>query len=214
MDGQRTHAASQAEEEDGGQQFCALQIHAEPRDCLQAMGACFAAHRRPALEQRIGELWGEQDAGLAGSGGDRLAATPRSGWGGVIGVLSVRSGLHLLLSTLALPRGSEVLMSALNIPDVPAIMEHHGLVCVPVDLDLDTLGMRAELLTLAVTSRTRAILVAHVYGARADLDEVGAFAAATGLMLWEDCAEAFDGLRYKGYPLADLLALHLVTPPP
>ena len=27
-------------------------------------------------------------------------------------------------------------MSALNIPDVPAILEHHGLVCVPVDLDI------------------------------------------------------------------------------
>ena len=35
----------------------------------------------------------------------------------------------------------QVLVSALNIPDVPAILEYHGLACVPVDLDLDTLGL-------------------------------------------------------------------------
>jgi hypothetical protein len=35
----------------------------------------------------------------------------------------------------------QVLVSALNIPDVPAILEHHGLVCVPIDLDLDTLAV-------------------------------------------------------------------------
>jgi hypothetical protein len=195
----RNSLDADASDPDEGQ-FCALQIHARPSDCLHAMGSCFSAHRRSVLEERIGELWGRRDVR------DRNPPIPdqSNSWGGVIPVLSVgarsihaqshcpstssghtmgssvvlpwfhephrsfplqvRSGLHLLLSTLSLPRGSEVIVSALNIPDVPAILEHHGLVCVPVDLDLATLGIRADLLPGALSLRTRAILVAHVYG--------------------------------------------------
>ena len=42
MDGQRQHGGGEIEEEEAGQQFCALQIHAEPRDCLHVMPAAEA----------------------------------------------------------------------------------------------------------------------------------------------------------------------------
>ena len=68
-------------------------------------------------------------------------------------------------SALKLPRGSEVLMSALNIPDVPAILEHHGLVCVPVDLDIGVcLCLR---LCLRLCPRMRV----HVRAATTERDE-------------------------------------------
>ena len=129
--------------------------------------------------------------------------THRETTGGCMAVLSVRSGLHLLCSSLDLPRGSEVLISALNIPDVPAILEHHGLVCVPVDIDLDTLAVNADAMAAAVTPQTRAVLVAHVYGARANMAPIIACAEHHRLLVIEDCAEAFDGLRYRGHPRSD-----------
>ena len=54
--------------------------------------------------------------------------------------LSVRSGWDLLLHVLAWPAGSEVIVSAITHPDMIRILRAHGLVPVPVDVDLDTLG--------------------------------------------------------------------------
>ena len=181
--------------------------------------------RREEVDAEIQRMWLQGHADSTGEGERsplqtprRCAAEPaslkagsnavddmmqRETTGGCMAVLSVRSGLHLLCSSLDLPRGSEVLISALNIPDVPAILEHHGLVCVPVDLDLDTLAVNAEALAAAVTPQTRAVLVAHVYGARANMAPVIACAERHRLLVIEDCAEAFDGLRYRGHPRSD-----------
>ena len=50
-------------------------------------------------------------------------------------------------------------MSALNIPDVPAILEHHGLVCVPVDLDIGVrLCLRLCLLRLHMRAATASVV--------------------------------------------------------
>ena len=66
--------------------------------------------------------------------------------GDAFACLSVRSGLELYLETLlasgAVQRGDEVLMSALTIPDMWKVVEHHGLVPVPVDIDARTLAPR------------------------------------------------------------------------
>ena len=83
--------------------------------------------------------------------------------------LSVRSGLDLLLKSLALPPGSEVLVSALTIPDMVRIIEHHGLVAVPVDLHDQDVSPRVELLEKVITKKTKAILVAQLFGSRFDL---------------------------------------------
>jgi len=128
---------------------------------------------------------------------------PEAGEGGCMAVLCVRSGLHLLCSCLNLPSGSEVLVSGLNIPDVPAILEHHNLVCVPIDLELETLSVDMRRMAAALTPRTRVVLIAHVYGARGDMTPVIEFAAKHSLFVIEDCAEALDGMRYKGHARSD-----------
>ena len=121
-----------------------------------------------------------------------------------IACLSVRSGFDLWLSALALPRGSEVLVSAITIPDMVRIIEDHGLVPVPVDLDADHLAIDIDSLRRAVTPRTRAILFAHLFGTRQPLDEVADFAQQRGLLLAEDCAQAFVGREFTGHPEADV----------
>ncbi len=114
--------------------------------------------------------------------------------------LSVRSGFDLLLSALALPRGSQVLVSAVTIPDMVHLLECHGLVSVPVDLDPETLELCPRSLSAARTRDTRAILVAHLFGSRTNLQP----ALSLGLPVWEDCAQAFCGPAFTGHPGAQV----------
>jgi perosamine synthetase len=118
--------------------------------------------------------------------------------------LSVRSGFDLLLGALAESPGGEVLVSAVTHPDMVRVIERHGLRAVPVDLDTATLEPRIELLEEALSACTRAVLVAHLFGGRFDLGRVAAFARRHGLLLVEDCAQAFRGPGDPGDPLADV----------
>ena len=58
---------------------------------------------------------------------------------------SIRTALDAFLSVMNFPAGSEVIFTAINIPDMVSVVENHGLKVVPVDLDLDTLAPKPEL---------------------------------------------------------------------
>lgn len=118
--------------------------------------------------------------------------------------LSVRTGFDLLLSALALPRGSEVLVSAVTIRDMARILDHHGLIPVPVDLDMERLAPRLDRLEQAITPSTRAVLVAHLFGSRVPMQPIVEIARRHGLLLFEDCAQAFVGRDDTGHPGADV----------
>ncbi len=105
---------------------------------------------------------------------------------------SVRSAFDLALTAMALPRGSEVLTTALTIPDMVLVMEDHGLVAVPVDLEA------------ARTPRTKVVLLAHLLGGRVDVAPVAAFARRHGLLLIEDVAQGFAGPQWLGHEEADV----------
>ncbi len=137
---------------------------------------------------------------------ERAAARKVEDWfgPGAVAFLSVRSGLDLYLRLLALPRGSEVLVSALTIPDMCKVLEQHGLVPVPVDLDPRTLAPLEERLRALCTPKTKAILVAHLFGTRIDLEPCARLARERGLLLLEDSAQAFTGQDYKGDARADV----------
>lgn len=112
--------------------------------------------------------------------------------------LSVRSGFDRWLADSAFPPGSEVVMSALTIPDMPRIVKAHGLVPVPVDLRPASMQVDAERLADAITPRTCAIVVSHLFGGRMSMDAVLAIAARHGLPVIEDCAQAFVGFDFVG----------------
>ena len=118
--------------------------------------------------------------------------------------LSVRTGFDLYLRALDLPRGSEVLCSALTIPDMGRVIDEHGLVPVPIDIDPATLAPRMECLRRALTPRTKLILIAHIFGTRTPLAPYASFAREHGLLLLEDDAQAFTDYEFKGDPDADV----------
>ncbi|KAI8502393.1 hypothetical protein Bbelb_199810 [Branchiostoma belcheri] len=123
----------------------------------------------------------------------------------VLPCLSVRTGLDLFLAVQKFPPGSEIIMSAINIPDMARVVRHHGLRVVPIDVYLETLSPKVELLEGLVTERTVAVLVAHLYGKWFDMSEViEVVARRHRLYVLEDCAEGFSGFDYIGNPHSDI----------
>ena len=97
-------------------------------------------------------------------------------------------------------------MTAINIPDMARIVRHHGLDVVPVDVDPETLAPDARSLEAVVTSKSVAIVVAHLYGRWIDVTDVVAFAKRRRIDFIEDCAQTFAGFERLGHPDA-LLSL-------
>lgn len=118
--------------------------------------------------------------------------------------LSVRSGFDLLLNVVGWKPGSEVIMSGMTIPDMPRIVRENGMVPVGVDVDLETMGPDLEAIRSAITPRTRAIVIAHLFGGLVDLEPVIEIARQHNLLLIEDCAQAYTSRRYQGDPRADV----------
>ena len=154
------------------------------RDLAYGLLASLLARDRKGAQSAVEHYWSAH--------GDALAA------------LSVRSAFDLVLQQLTLPQGSEVLVSAVTIHDMVAVIEHHGLVAVPVDLDPASCAVNLDALTAAITPRTRAVVVAHLFGSRMPMDAVVELAQRHGLFLFEDCAQAFATDAYRGRAGSDV----------
>jgi len=97
-----------------------------------------------------------------------------------------------------------VLFSAVTHPDMPRLARHHGLVPVPIDLEPATISPRPALVRRAITDRTRVLVVAHLFGGHVDLFELAELCRSKGILLVEDCAQAFQGPGETGYLRADV----------
>jgi perosamine synthetase len=117
--------------------------------------------------------------------------------------LSVRTGWDLFLEAQLFAAGDEVIVSGVTIPDMIRIIEHHDLVAVPVAVDADRLEPSLDELERAITPRTRVILVAHLFGARIDMEPIIRLAKQHDLLVVEDCAQAFVGRDYAGHDETD-----------
>ncbi len=135
-----------------------------------------------------------------GGGGDEAAVERAfSTEHAAVACLSVRTGFDLVLSALALQPGDEIVVSAFNIPHMAELIRRHGAVPVPIDLDPTTMSPDWGQVERAIGPRTRAVLIAHLFGARLDLSAGVALARDRGLVFIEDAAQAFDTGRWRGH---------------
>jgi CDP-6-deoxy-D-xylo-4-hexulose-3-dehydrase len=93
--------------------------------------------------------------------------------------------------------GSEVVTVAASFPTTVAPIVQNRCIPVFVDVDLETFNVDVDQLTEAITSKTRAIMIAHTLGNPFDVEAVAALAKKRGLYLIEDCCDAF-GATFKG----------------
>jgi CDP-6-deoxy-D-xylo-4-hexulose-3-dehydrase len=101
------------------------------------------------------------------------------------------------LGDRALHPGDELITVAAGFPTTVNPAVQYGLIPVFVDVDIPTYNIQPAAIEAAITSKTRAIMVAHTLGNPFDLAEVLRIARQHGLWLIEDCCDAL-GSRYNG----------------
>lgn len=94
-------------------------------------------------------------------------------------------------------------MTAVNIPDMVKVIRHHGIIPVPVELNVDEMGSSLEDFKKAFTPRTKIVMVSYLYGARFPSDELYEYARSQGCFVIEDQAESFSDVNDNGNSLAD-----------
>lgn len=114
-------------------------------------------------------------------------------------LLVARGAVAILLALrhAGIGSGAEVLVPAYHCPSMVAPVRAAGAEAVPYAINEDLSADTASLERL-ITSRTRALLVAHLLGRVADLSGIKALCEARGIVLIEDCAHTFFGATAAG----------------
>jgi len=110
---------------------------------------------------------------------------------------------HLALAALGIGPGDEVIVPTFTYVASVNAISYTGATPVFVDSDPDYWNLDPGLLEAAVSERTKAIEVVHLYGHPTDMDPVLEVARRHGLAVLEDAAEA-HGAEYKGRKVGSL----------
>ena len=112
-------------------------------------------------------------------------------------LLAVTALTDTALGERRLQPGDEVVTVAAGFPSTVAPILQNQLVPVFLDVELGTYNIDATRLEEALSSKTKAVFLAHTLGNPFNLDAVAAFAKRHGLWLIEDNCDAL-GSRYRG----------------
>jgi dTDP-4-amino-4,6-dideoxygalactose transaminase len=114
-----------------------------------------------------------------------------------IGVANGTDALELILSGLGIGRGDEVIVPANTFIATAEAVCATGARPRFVDVCPDTLLIDPDAAKAAINGSTAAIIPVHLYGQMVDPEPISAIAAAHGLALVEDAAQA-HGARHRG----------------
>lgn len=114
-----------------------------------------------------------------------------------VGVSNGTTALELSLRALDIGWGDEVVVPANTFIATAAAVASVGATPVFVDVDPATLLVTAQHLEAAITPRTAAVIAVHLYGQPVDMDAIRRTAAAAGIFVVEDAAQA-HGATWRG----------------
>lgn len=106
--------------------------------------------------------------------------------------------------------GDEIIMPSFTFVSTANAFVLRGGVPVFVDIRPDTLCIDETKIEVAITPKTKAIVVVHYAGVSCDMDTICALAQRHGLLVIEDAAQGICSF-YKGRPLGSLGALAAVS---
>jgi len=130
--------------------------------------------------------------------------------GAAIGVASGTDALLLPLRALELEPGDEVIVPSFTFFATAGAVWNAGLRPVFCDVDPETFNVTAESVRAAWTPRTRAVIVVHLFGQMAPVEEIMLLAAERGAAVIEDVAQALgatrtiDGVERQAGSVADV----------
>ena len=113
-----------------------------------------------------------------------------------VAVSNGTSALYIALEAMGIGKGDEVIVPPLTFFATVSSVLYLGAVPVFADLDLDDLCLSPASVKDKITSRTKAILPVHLFGAAAKMDDLLDIAGRHDIPVLEDCAQA-HGTEYK-----------------
>jgi len=113
------------------------------------------------------------------------------------GTSSLQIAVAALKEREAWGDGDEVLCPATTFVATPNVILQNGLRPAFVDVERASYNLDPALLEDAITPRTRALMVVHLYGQPAEMDPIMEIAVRRGLRVIEDSAETMFA-RYRG----------------
>ncbi len=125
---------------------------------------------------------------------------------GVKHALAVSNGtaaLHVAMAALGLGPGDEVITTPYTFVASASAALYQNSVPVFADIDPESYNLDPRQIEKVITPRTKGIVVVHLAGHPADMDQFREIAKRHGLWLIEDTAQA-SGALYKGKPAGTL----------
>ena len=123
---------------------------------------------------------------------------------GVKHALACSSGsaaIHAAVAALDPEPGDEIITTAITDMGALAPLLYQGAIPVFADVDPQTYNVTAETIEARISSRTKAIVVTHLFGSPCDMQPIVDLAVRRGLPIIEDCAQSYlasDRGRYVG----------------
>lgn len=114
-----------------------------------------------------------------------------------IAVTNGTAALHLALLACDVRQNDEVIIPDLTFASPANAALYVGAKPVIVDVQQDSWCIDPDEIEKAITKRTKAVIVVHLYGQPCDMDRIMAIAKKHKLIIIEDCAEA-HGASYNG----------------
>lgn len=114
-----------------------------------------------------------------------------------VGVANGLDALFLALKALDFPQGSEVIVPSNTYIATILSIVNCGLVPVLAEPDIRTYNISPSEIEKRITSKTRAVMVVHLYGKLCEMTSICAIAAKHNLKIIEDCAQA-HGASFGG----------------
>jgi perosamine synthetase len=106
-----------------------------------------------------------------------------------VAVVNGSAALDVAVAALRIGPGDEVILPTFTIISCASAIVRAGATPVVVDSDPVTWNLDPSKLEAAITPRTKAIMVVHIYGLPVDMDPVMEIARTRGLKVIEDAAE-------------------------
>ena len=128
------------------------------------------------------------------------ALTEFHGVSDAVGVASGTDALNLALKAIGVKRDDEVITTPFTFFATVEAILYQGARPVFVDIEPDTYNINPDLIEEAITEKTKAILVVHLFGHPADMSRIMEIAHKHNLYVIEDCAQAF-GATINGRPV-------------
>lgn len=117
-----------------------------------------------------------------------------------ISVNSWTSGLIIAVGAIGIEPGDEVICSPYTMSASATSVLFYGGIPVFADISSTDYNINPKSIEEKITSRTKAIIVVHIFGGIADMDGIMKIAKKYNLKVIEDCAQS-PGAYYKGNPV-------------